>query len=156
MIKLFERIFWHNNTNPALNETNLNAMSKAIDDIDDRVIELADTIMEDVPLVKELLEDAQEIVDETAQYAEDSEAWSQGTRNGVPVDSTDPTYHNNSKWHSEHLQTDIGNLNDVEITDPEDGQGIIYDAEAQKWKNGTADIGLFVQNGILMCRYETE
>ena len=34
--KLFDRIFWHNNTTPAINEDNLNAMSKAIDDIDDR------------------------------------------------------------------------------------------------------------------------
>lgn len=142
--KLFQRIFWHNNTPPAINEDNLNAMSKAIDDIDDRVIELGSAVME-----------AGTYVEEAKEAAEDSEAWSQGTRNGVPVDSTDPTYHNNSKWYSEHLQTDIGNLNDVEITDPEDGQGIIYDAEAQKWRNGTADIGLFVQNGILMCRYET-
>ena len=143
--KLFQRIFWHNNTTPAINEDNLNAMSKAIDDIDDRVIELGSAVME-----------AGTYVEEAKEAAEDSEAWSQGTRNGVPVDSTDPTYHNNSKWYSEHLQTDIGNLNDVEITDPEDGQGIIYDAEARKWKNGTADIGLFVKNGILTCRYETE
>ena len=145
MNKLYERQYWNNNTNPALNDTNLNAMSKAIDDIDNRVIEIGSAAME-----------AGTHVEEAKEAAEDSEAWSQGTRNGVPVDSTDPTYHNNSKWYSEHLQTDIGNLNDVEITDPEDGQGIIYDAEAQKWKNGTADIGLFVQNGILMCRYETE
>lgn len=39
--KLFQRIIWHNNTTPAINEDNLNAMSKGIDDIDDRVIELA-------------------------------------------------------------------------------------------------------------------
>lgn len=46
--KLFTRIFWHNDTTPALNEDNLNAMSKAIDDIDDRVIEREGTIMESV------------------------------------------------------------------------------------------------------------
>lgn len=46
--KLFQRIFWHNNTTPAINEDNLNAMSKAIDDIDDRVIEREGTIMEAV------------------------------------------------------------------------------------------------------------
>lgn len=144
MIKLFERIFWHNNTSPALNETNLNAMSKAIDDIDDRVIEMGGALIE-----------ASTYVEEAKESALDSEAYAIGTRDGVDVDSSDPAYHNNSKWYSEHLQTNLGNLNDVEITDPEDGQGIIYDAEAQKWKNGTADIGLFVQNGILMCRYET-
>ena len=43
--KLFERIFWHNNTTPAINEDNLNAMSKAIDDIDDRIIEIAGDVM---------------------------------------------------------------------------------------------------------------
>ena len=48
MIKLFERIFWHNNTTPAINEDNLNAMSKAIDDIDNRVIDLAADVMETV------------------------------------------------------------------------------------------------------------
>ncbi len=143
--KLFQRIFWHNNTTPAINEDNLNAMSKAIDDIDNRLIEIGSAAME-----------AGTYVEEAKEAAEDSEAWAQGTRNGSPVSPDDPTYEHNSKWYSEHLQTNIGNLNDVEITDPEDGQGIIYDAEAGKWKNGTADIGLFVKNGILTCRYETE
>lgn len=41
MVKLFNRIFFSNGTTPALNATNLNAMSKAIDDIDNRVIEIA-------------------------------------------------------------------------------------------------------------------
>ena len=36
MDKLYNKIVFHNDTSPALNETNLNAMSKAIDDIDDR------------------------------------------------------------------------------------------------------------------------
>lgn len=54
--KLFQRIFFHNNTTPALNEDNLNAMSKGISDIDDRVIDLAGTIMEDVPAIMEGLE----------------------------------------------------------------------------------------------------
>lgn len=44
--KLFNRIFWSNNTTPAINEDNLNAMSKAIDDIDDRVIQLAGDVIE--------------------------------------------------------------------------------------------------------------
>ena len=55
--KLFQRIIWHNNTTPAINEDNLNAMSKAIDDIDDRVISLAETIIEDVPVIIEGLAD---------------------------------------------------------------------------------------------------
>lgn len=31
----------------------------------------------------------------------DSEAWACGTRNGVPVTSSDPTYHNNSKYYAD-------------------------------------------------------
>lgn len=54
--KLYEQIVWHNNTTPAINEDNLNSMSQAIDDIDDRVIDIASTIMEDVPAIEEALE----------------------------------------------------------------------------------------------------
>lgn len=54
--KLYEQIVWHNNTTPAINEDNLNSMSQAIEDIDDRVIEIASTIMEDVPVIEEALE----------------------------------------------------------------------------------------------------
>lgn len=61
MIKLFERIFWHNDTTPAINEDNLNAMSKAIDDIDDRVIELAADVLEVVPQIEHYLEQAEDL-----------------------------------------------------------------------------------------------
>jgi hypothetical protein len=44
MEKLYERIVFHNEASPALNETNLNLISKAIDDIDNRLIEVADNI----------------------------------------------------------------------------------------------------------------
>ena len=41
----------------------------------------------------------------------DAEAWATGTRNGVPVPATDPTYHNNSKYYaglgSEVIQDDV-------------------------------------------------
>lgn len=64
MNKLFDRIFWHNNTTPALNESNLNAMSKGIDDIDNRVVDLAGDIMETIPQLEEDLETAQELIDD--------------------------------------------------------------------------------------------
>jgi len=64
MEKLYDRIDWNNNTTPALNETNLNAMSKAVDDIDDRVIEIAGTVMETVPQVQEDLAEAQELLED--------------------------------------------------------------------------------------------
>ena len=41
MEKLYERIDFRNNTTPALNEENLNAISRALDEIDDRVIKIA-------------------------------------------------------------------------------------------------------------------
>lgn len=56
MNKLYDRIDWNNNTTPALNESNLNAMSKAIDDIDDRVIEIAADVITTVPELEELAE----------------------------------------------------------------------------------------------------
>lgn len=71
--KLFNLITWHNNTTPAINEDNLNAMSQAIDDIDDRVIGLAGTIMEDVPQIQEdleILEPAIENIDSNVERAE--------------------------------------------------------------------------------------
>ena len=61
--KLFQRIFWHNNTTPAINEDNLNAMSKAIDDIDNRVIELGDDVIEVVPQIQTYLDQAEDLVE---------------------------------------------------------------------------------------------
>lgn len=61
--KLFNRIFWHNNTTPAINEDNLNAMSKALDDIDDRVIGLAADILETIPQIQSYLEQADDLVE---------------------------------------------------------------------------------------------
>ena len=155
MIKLYDYIEWHNNTTPSLNETNLNRMSKAIDDIDNRVIDIADLIVTVVPQVQALLDDAEQIVEDCTEQAQNSEAWAVGQRGGQDVPSTDPTYHNNAKWYSQHLQTPLGNLEDVEITNPVEGDALIYDPTTQKWVNGegAADTGLFVENGILMCRY---
>lgn len=67
--KLFQRIFWHNNTTPAINEDNLNAMSKAIDDIDDRVIEREGTIMEAVAQATSAASDAADSAEAAAQSA---------------------------------------------------------------------------------------
>ena len=61
--KLFQRIFWHNNTTPAINEDNLNSISKGLSDVDDRVINIASTIMETVPAIEEDIADLQELAD---------------------------------------------------------------------------------------------
>lgn len=71
--KLFQRIFWHNNTTPAIQEDNLNAMSKGLNDVDDRLIGLAGTIMEDVPQIledMEILEPAVASIASNVQRAE--------------------------------------------------------------------------------------
>lgn len=42
-----------------------------------------------------------EIIELATQQVEDAEAWANGTRNGVPVDSSDPAFHNNSYFWSQ-------------------------------------------------------
>lgn len=70
----------------------------------------------DISMVEEAIETMQGYVSDSAesaqeaaasatassQSAEDSEAWAVGTRNGEPVQSDDPTYHNNSKYWAQH------------------------------------------------------
>lgn len=124
--KLFQRIFWHNNTTPAIQEDNLNAMSKGLSDVDDRVIGLAGTIMEDVPQIQEDIEELEadmalidtKIASATAEAnrattaannaaasvisagnkALVSEGWAKGTQNGAAVGSSSPYYHNNAEY----------------------------------------------------------
>ena len=59
MNKLYTLIVWHNNTAPALNEDNLNAMSEALDAIDTRVVEIAGDVIEVVPRIQDYLAQAQ-------------------------------------------------------------------------------------------------
>lgn len=70
MNKIYIRIDWVNNTTPDLNETNLNLMSKALDDLDDRVIEIAGTVMETIPQVIAALTEAQELEARLAELTE--------------------------------------------------------------------------------------
>lgn len=67
--KLFQRIIWHNNTTPAINEDNLNAMSTALDGIDDRVIELSGDVIEVVPEIQSYLDEAQDLVEAMEQLS---------------------------------------------------------------------------------------
>lgn len=68
--KLFQRIIWHNNTTPAINEDNLNAMSKAIDDIDDRVILIGDDVVTVIPQIQAYLEQAEDLVEAMEQLSQ--------------------------------------------------------------------------------------
>lgn len=78
---------------------------------------------------------AQGYAEDSEESAEDSEAWAVGQRNGVDVPSTDPTYHNNSKyWASQANVTSLGALSDVTLSSPTNGEALVYDGE--KWVNG--------------------
>lgn len=66
-----------------------------------------------------------------------AEAWANGTRNGIPVDPTDPQYHNNAKYWSEIAQHgSLDNLSDVAISSPVGGQALVYDDVNDEWVNG--------------------
>jgi len=146
MDKLYDRIDWVNDTTPALNEDNLNAMSKGIDDIDDRVLSLGSAVLEVIPDLEEMLSHAEELKeyrdDAVAAAAsaeddeEDAEAYAVGTRGGTPVGPTDPAYHNNAYWYSQQTNPDaLANMTDVDIDSPTNGQVLTYNSTSQKWEN---------------------
>lgn len=152
MNKLYDLITFHNNTTPALNEDNLNAMSEALDAIDNRVVDLGGAVIEVIPELEDILSNAEQLEEyrNDAQAAaesaeddkEDAEAYAVGTRNGVPVDPSDPTYHNNAKYYSEQTNPDaLANMTDVSITSPTAGQVLKYNSTTQKWENGAGGGG---------------
>lgn len=113
MDKLYNRIDYVNNTTPALNETNLNRMSKGLDDLDNRVIDLAADIMEVAPAAEAAVEAAGTAAEaaETASgasetatgaatsaegYASDAKNWAVG-----PSGSGTGTDTNNAKYWAE-------------------------------------------------------
>ena len=71
------------------------------------------------PITPSQFEQYVDIVHEDAQaiqeYTYDSEAWANGTRGGVPVPSTDPTYHKNARYWAEHFS----------VTDPDNDGNVI-------------------------------
>jgi hypothetical protein len=58
-----------------------------------------------------LLEEAIEAVAQVKGYSEDSEAYAVGTREGVPVGSSDPAYENNAKYYAENF---VGMVTDAQ------------------------------------------
>ena len=81
--------------------------------------------------------------------AQGSEAWAVGTKNGTPVPSTDPTYHNNAKYWAEQANpTVLANMSDVNITSPTTGQALVYNATTQKWENGAGGGGSSTLAGL--------
>jgi hypothetical protein len=91
----------------------------------------------------QLIEQALEAAEDAVEAAEDAEAWAVGERGGVPVDPSDPTYHNNSKYWSDQAASvgDLDDLNDVTITTPSNNQVLTYDANTGDWINANAQSG---------------
>lgn len=87
MNKLYDFIEWHNNTTPAINETNLNAMSQAIDDIDDRVIEIAGTVLETVPELEGMIDEVETLSKNPPYIGQNGNWWVWDTETGAYVDS---------------------------------------------------------------------
>lgn len=152
MNKLYNRIIWENDTTPALNEDNLNAMSKGIDDIDDRVLDLGVAVLEVIPDLQDMLSNATQLKEyrddavAAATSAEgdasNAEAWADGTRDGTPVGPTDPAYHNNAKYWSEQANpTAFANMTDVDFNNLQNGQVPVWNSTAQKWENGSGGGG---------------
>lgn len=148
MNKLYNRIIWENGTTPALNEDNLNAMSKGIDDIDDRVIDLGGAVLDVLPDLEDMLSHAAELKeyrdDAVAAAAsaeddeEDAEAYAVGTRGGVPVTSGDPAFHNNAYWYSQQTNpTSFANMSDVDFDNLQNGQVPEWNSTTQKWENAS-------------------
>ena len=79
-----------------------------------------------------------------ANKVKDAEAWAAGTRNGSPVSSGDPAYHNNSKYWADQSATGVedaeawakGTKNGVPVT-PLDPQ---YNNDAKHWADAAAAI----------------
>ena len=78
------------------------------------------------------------IIELAEGQVEDAEAWAKGTRNGQAVPSTDPAYHNNSKWYAEHVASSLGALSDVNISSVANGDVLEYNSTAGKWKNSNS------------------
>ena len=87
MNKLYNLITFHNNTTPALNETNLNAMSQALNDIDDRVIDLGADVLEKVPEIIEIFEDVEELSENPPYIGANGNWYVWDTNTGAYVDS---------------------------------------------------------------------
>lgn len=94
----------------------------------------------------------EQAIEETTENAEDSEAWAVGERGGVPVDPTDPTYHNNSKWWAEQSggggATALASLTDVLLNSPTDDQVLTYNSTLNKWENADAQGGSSSLDGL--------
>ena len=82
----------------------------------------------------------------------DSEAWAVGERNGVPVTSGDPTYHNNSKYWSDQAPTNaLANLTDVDVTGVSNNDILVYKSLGAVWDAQPLSDYLSVWSSAVIC-----
>lgn len=158
MNKLYDRIDFHNGTEPALNESNLNAMSKGIDDIDDRVVKLGTAVLETVPELERIAEDIEGNLDEIKEAGAKAliaEGFSVGQQNGEDVDLDSPYYHNNAKYYSELSNpTALANLSDVDVSGASAGKVLKYNGS--KWEAGEGGGGGTGSGDMLQADYDAD
>ena len=78
-----------------------------------------------------------------ASSKENSEAWAVGTRNGVPVGPTDPTYQNNAQYYAIHgAGSSLAGMTDVDVATVSNGQIIRYNSSTTMWENADETTGL--------------
>lgn len=100
--------------------------------------------------VSVLVEEATQSAEQAILFSGDAEAWAKGTRNGDPVPSTDPTYHNNAKYWSEQANpTAFANMSDVDFDNLQNGQVPVYNSTSGKWENGAGGGGSSTLAGLL-------
>lgn len=73
-------------------------------------------------------------------YSLKSEGWAVETQNGqVVTDPSSPYYHNSAKYWAQRAQAiaqqQLGGLSDVSISNPVDGDGLVYDSATGLWVN---------------------
>lgn len=79
----------------------------------------------------------------SANSKKDSEAWAVGTRDGVPVGPTDPTYNNNAQYYATHgAGSSLAGMTDVDVSTVSNGQIIRYNSLTTMWENADETTGL--------------
>ena len=79
----------------------------------------------------------------SANSKKDSEAWAVGTRDGVPVGPTDPTYNNNAQYYATHgAGSSLVGMTDVDVSTVSNGQIIRYNSSTTMWENADETTGL--------------
>ena len=88
-----------------------------------QIDELVEALNDGVARAEGAADEAEGFAGDADGFQKDAEAWAKGTRDGEPVESTDPAYQNNAKYWSEESER----------------LGTIQAGNAEAWANGTRD-----------------